>query len=624
MNPSDPIPLYFGAPGNELFGWMHGAPEGSRSGFALIICNPFGFEEICAHRSLRHLASATAAIGIPTLRFDYAGSGNSRGDEFEPDRLEAWLRSIHAAIDQVKAASQLERVCLVGVRLGATLATLAATDRDDVIGLVAIAPVVKGHDYVRELRILGQATATKSSMALAGDELLESAGFVMTRHTVQSLQAVDLRTLLKLPARQVVIVERDDLPSRTDWPQSLTQLGATVQVENWPGFGAVMTNPQDAIVPEAMIEGIVSRLAHWQPDARRAARSPALDSTASIRLETVQAGRTVAFGEKIVRIDTGTSALFGIVTGPIGTGDRNEPVRGPVVVMLSSGSVHHIGPNRLWVSLARRWAARGITVLRLDLSGIGDSDPRRGRPENIVYSTEASGDIAAALAWARAREETSSCHLLGLCSGAFHALKAAVAGQPMDSTLIINPLTYSWKDSGRVGDGLNDYEVLELSARYRRQVLSVDRWLALLQGRLDLAMTSRVIWRQLLGNAAHSLSSIRRLLGSSKGQELANDLAAAERHQIQLKFVFADTDPGFELMRRQAGRALDGLTHRGLSIDFVQAANHTFTQLDSRERLNTLLDSLLPSVGGNLHAKLEDADRRATRASSLTSVQTFS
>ena len=51
-----------------------------------MICNPFGFEEVCAHRSLRHLAGAAAAAGIAALRFDYAGCGNSSGDESDPGR----------------------------------------------------------------------------------------------------------------------------------------------------------------------------------------------------------------------------------------------------------------------------------------------------------------------------------------------------------------------------------------------------------------------------------------------------------------------------------------------------------------------------------------------------------
>ena len=614
MKLPDPSPLYFGAPGAELFGWMHDAPEGSSSAFGLLVCSPFGFDEICAHRSLMHLAAASAAAGIPTLRFDYAGSGDSCGDEFEPERLTAWVRSIHQAADQLKSVSRLQRICLVGVRLGATLAALAAAERDDVIGLVAVAPVVKGRDYVRELRILGQATATDSSISRIGDDLLESAGFVLTRDTVQALQAVNLRTLTKAPAPNVLIVERDDLPSPTAWPNDLAQQGASVQVEAWPGYAAIMTNPQDAVVPQRIIDGVVSTLAQWQSDPQAITARRAPIGAASIGIEVAQGSARTAIDETIVRIDTGGSALFGIVSTPPKPDTGDALAQRPAVLMINSGSVHHIGPNRLWVTLARRWAARGITVLRLDLSGIGDSAARSGRPDNLVYSAEAAHDIGVALTWLRQQDGVGHCHLLGLCSGAFHALKAAVAGEPVVSSLIVNPLTYSWADCGQLGEGLNDYEIVKLSARYRQQFLSVDPWIRLLRGQLDLKMISGVLVRRLQDAAGRSLVRLKQLCGAPPETELETEIAAAMRHKIQLKFVFAEGDPGHELMRRQSGRSFEDLLrrHREMSIDMIPHANHTFTQLDSRERLIALLDSLLPAAG--------PSDRAAARSTGSDSI----
>lgn len=599
MRPPDPIPFFFGASGRELFGWMHDAAPGSRSGFGLVICNPFGFDEICAHRSIRHLAAAAAAAGVPALRFDYAGSGDSRGDEFEADRLTTWKGSIHDAIDQLKSITGLANVCLVGVRLGATLAALAGVERDDVLGLVAVAPVVKGRDYVREMRILGQATATDSSRARAGDELLESAGFLLTRDSVEALQALNLRALPKVPARHVVIVERDDVPSPSDWPQDLERLGATVRVETWPGFGAIMTNPQDAVVPQAMIERIVTSLTGWQSSPRPMADRRASIGAASIAIDSAAAGRSATINETVVRIDTGTSPLFGILTTPVdAAGDARG--RRPGVVMLNSGAVHHIGPNRLWVTLARHWAARGITTLRLDLSGIGDSAARPGQPENIDYSTEASRDIAAALTWLREDAGVDDCHLLGLCSGAFHAFKAAAAGQPIDSALIINPLTYSWADCGRLGEELNDYEILERATNYRRQIFTLQPWLRLIHGELDLKTIRGVITRRLKDSWAGSVSGLRRVFGAPRESALSEELMSAMQRQIQLRFVFTAGDPGYDLLRTQTGRAFDGLSQRReMSIDFIADANHTFTQFDARERLIALLDTLLPAAHGH-------------------------
>jgi len=110
------------------------------------------------HRALRHCAEAAADAGIPALRFDYDGTGDSAGTDLDPDRLSAWIASVHGAQRLCGARPACDRVCFLGVRLGATLAALAASERSDVAGLIALAPVVSGRAYTRELRALQMAS----------------------------------------------------------------------------------------------------------------------------------------------------------------------------------------------------------------------------------------------------------------------------------------------------------------------------------------------------------------------------------------------------------------------------------------------------------------------------------
>ena len=91
-----PQPLYFGSAERPLFGWLHLDPaRAGRTG--LLICNPFGYESLCAHRTLRQLAQAAADAGIPSLRFDYDGSGDSAGSDADPQRFASWVSSVRAA-----------------------------------------------------------------------------------------------------------------------------------------------------------------------------------------------------------------------------------------------------------------------------------------------------------------------------------------------------------------------------------------------------------------------------------------------------------------------------------------------------------------------------------------------
>lgn len=98
----------------------------------------------------------------------------------------------------------------------------------------------------------------------------------------------------------------------------------------------------------------------------------------------------------------------------------------PAVVVSNIGFNHRPAPFRLYVELARRLARRGITTLRFDLSGRGDSGPRRDARTDAEGAVE---DTREAMAWLSERRKAERFVLLGLCSGtdAAHALAASDA-----------------------------------------------------------------------------------------------------------------------------------------------------------------------------------------------------
>src|SRR5208282_6426264 len=70
-------PLYFASESHSLFGWLHWPRGVPMASVGVVICNPFGYEAICGHRSMRAFAEAAASVGVPALRFDYLGTGDS-------------------------------------------------------------------------------------------------------------------------------------------------------------------------------------------------------------------------------------------------------------------------------------------------------------------------------------------------------------------------------------------------------------------------------------------------------------------------------------------------------------------------------------------------------------------
>ena len=575
-------PIFFGNADAPLFGWCHLALPEKALGLGLVICNPFGFEEVCAHRGLGHLAVAAAASGVATLRFDYAGCGNSSGSELDPDTVARWLASIHTAIDTLKRRSGVQQVALLGLRLGATLAAMAAASRTDVAGVVAIAPVVQGRLYLRELRILAETTVSAGDGPMEDFIGLESAGFLLTKEAMESISALDLHTVHQRPAASVLIVDRDDLPSRPQWANALTALGANVTVAKWPGYRDMMTDPQRSLIPVELIARVVTHINTWRAD----------QSADIVSLHMTHSFVTNTFHEMPVKIEVGGGTLFGLLTTPI---SAEKSAKG--ILLVNSGSVHNIGPNRLWVRLARSWAARGMTVLRLDLSGIGDSPPRPGSAGNVVYSAEAGADIDAAIRYMREQLGMTDCRMLGLCSGAYHSFKAAVNGVPFTLAVLINPLTFFWDIGKPLNDGIKDYEVVSQSSAYRKQIFSLEPWSKLLRGQLDIPYLFTFAQRRVQTLLSPFMLAMAHLLRISMKQDLARELVVASRTSVQ-HFVFASKEPGIELLKSQGKRSLDRLVLQSrVTVNFIPDADHTFTRLEARDRLVKLLDQLMFGEG---------------------------
>ncbi|WP_306391365.1 hydrolase 1, exosortase A system-associated [Telluria beijingensis] len=94
-----------------------------------------------SHRQFALLARELAAAGIPVLRFDYAGMGDSDGATCG---FEHAARDIRASIDRFFAETpSLERVALWGLCDGATAAALYAPDDARVAGVALLNPWVR-------------------------------------------------------------------------------------------------------------------------------------------------------------------------------------------------------------------------------------------------------------------------------------------------------------------------------------------------------------------------------------------------------------------------------------------------------------------------------------------------
>jgi len=178
-------------------------PPGSPRGVA-VVCHPFGEEKKSSHRTLVDLARALARTGIAAIRFDFSGCGDSSGDLREAT-VEAWKRDVEAALDSLQSLVKADLpVVVVGLRLGAAIASEFAADRADVAGLVLWQPIVNGRKaFMADLRrTLIKQMMTDGSSKVTRDELLEQLeggegeidldGFPFTGRLYQGIAGIDL------------------------------------------------------------------------------------------------------------------------------------------------------------------------------------------------------------------------------------------------------------------------------------------------------------------------------------------------------------------------------------------------------------------------------------------------
>ncbi len=429
-------PVWFGPARRPLLGFLHRPPDGTaRAG--VVICPPLGVERLSADRGVRRLAESLAAAGLLALRFDYDGTGDSAGDEQDPDRLQCWVGSVASAFRLLREAGA-PALAAVGLRVGALLGALAGSADGSLDALVLWDPVASGRAFVREqeaLRLVSigsdpPAGATPPAGRDAGPAAdgegpagsgpgerhprragpVEILGSVLSPAVLAARARRELASIEGPVAKRVLAVVREERPPR----QAATAVLTSWDAELLPVHGQselVDALPDSSTVPEPTVEAITCWLVQTFTALRPATLCvpETLGDQAMVERDVLERTRRL-----------GATRLFAIETFPV------ERASGPTVLFLNAGLIQHAGPSRLWVTLSRRLAASGLRAVRLDLSGLGESPPRPGQQPHLVYPPEALEDISLAVATLVA-ENPDGVVLSGLCSGAYHSIEGGMA-----------------------------------------------------------------------------------------------------------------------------------------------------------------------------------------------------
>jgi predicted alpha/beta hydrolase len=275
--------------------------------------------------------------------------------------------------------------------------------------------------------------------------------------------------------------------------------------------------------------------------------------------------------------------MFGILTRP--------PARGcgRALLILDAGAIRHIGSNRMSVPLARRLAATGQEVLRADFTGIGDSPAREGEPENIVYGPHGVADAGILVEWLRTRG-ARDITVGGMCSGAYHAFRGALAWQAIGRIYMINCAVFG----AHVEFDPESTSLFGDIAHYSQSMRSRQAWRRLLTGKAALGTVFRVAAWHAKRRGARLLRDVARWLHLPLRDDLGSHLLALARRGTRVHFLYSETDPGRAVLANAAGSVVGHLRRQGrCDIQIFQGADHTFTQRWAQQSLAEALERML-------------------------------
>jgi alpha-beta hydrolase superfamily lysophospholipase len=557
--PPAPVPLSFSHDGHWSFGWYH-APAAPWRALAVVLCPPIGHEAVCSHPTYVQLARALAAGGFPVLRFDYAGTGDSGGDDHEPDRVEAWIGSVEAAVAQARRCAGTEAVTLFGLRLGATLALEAATRLGGVDSLLLWAPCATGKTFVRELRAAASASGPAGLLAMGTHYGAETLQDLLALDPVQGGPAPAAP-----PARRALVVGRDDLPAEGPLPRALARRGVDTQHRVLPGYAAMVGEPREGALSPSTLDVLLDWLAdspHAEPQALpppRWERAPATRWTAGVRETPVRLGPA--------------GQLFGILAEPRQAAGL-ERAGQTAVVLLNVGGNHRVGPHRFYVHAARALAQHGYRVLRLDLPGIGDSPPAPGKLWGTLYDRDAVQDVRSALD-ALGLQGCREFVLMGICAGSYVAFQSALADARVDGVVLMNSRLLEWTP-GDDPDGWQTamQQYVKSTDHYWRALLRPQVWTRLLRGQVHVRPIARRF-------SALAWAHVRRWwsFGAETGESLTARMRRLCRRGTDVLMLVSDADDGRDYVEfhfGKHGRRMQGLP--GYRMAYVPEADHTFSR----------------------------------------------
>jgi len=558
------------------------APASGAVRHVVLLCNTLGDEGLYAYRPMVALAEDLALAGLGVLRFSFPDQDDGVDLAPEADAIAASLDTLHRLLAWAKQHWPGVAFSLCGYRMGALLAAEVAARSPGLLGLALLAPVQSGRLVLRELTL-------KAGQGVAQDAALVQDGWHLSPASRQTLAGLDWQALLQASPAHGLILTDTGLRAAEKLAAGLAQAGASDwRVRVAEDLGALRAYSHLVTVPEAAFAELVAWLAGLPAPASPSRPALLGDAVAQAVLSLPQAR------ERALRLGP-QAGLAGVLCTPQPTSTVSDPAGSPCLLILNTAGNPCAGQSRSAVQLARALAARGVSSLRVDVRGNGNSLPvQRGR--NWAMYTEApTEDVSMALdglqqlGWAQPA-------VFGLCSGAYLALQAAVQDPRLGHLLLVNLQSFLWQGEpfgaeleAPVGSRVADDGVqLQHMGRYKQIIFTLDFWRRLLAGEVHVWGVARRLAGKLAVRAASRVQASLPAGWVLLPQQAAvqERMARLTRRALPITLIYGDTDTGLNELEAIFGRHGQRLTTQpGVNLQLVPGADHMFIDPPSLQTL---------------------------------------
>lgn len=273
--------------------------------------------------------------------------------------------------------------------------------------------------------------------------------------------------------------------------------------------------------------------------------------------------KAIQFGSK--------NNLFGVISEP----DKYYKRR-TALILLNTGMDHKAGSRRLNVKLARRLAVQGYSVLRFDLSGIGDSAQLcQGMPK----IEQVNEDIGSAISMLKEDFGISSLIVYGVCTGADFAYRTILTRSDLSGAILVNG-NYLPTDNRRKYREMakNQYRSNQV---LHKAVFQPFRWKRLFTGKIPLSA------KDIYSMARRAFIGKPKLENTSDSSENLDDIVSGwdtlHRKNAKIEIVYSDNDVRYEQFKIAHAGYLQRKNYRNISIEIIQRADHTFACTEAQE-----------------------------------------